>query len=49
MKTFGPSFKPLHNTGMGPSSGMSEGLGSELKGVIGRWFDNLAYPPSGKM
>jgi hypothetical protein len=29
MKVFGPSFKPLHATGMGTSSGMSEGLGSD--------------------
>jgi hypothetical protein len=32
MKAFGPGFKPLHDTGMGPGSGMSEGLGSDFDG-----------------
>jgi hypothetical protein len=27
MEVFGPRFKPLYDTGMGPSSGMSVGLG----------------------
>jgi hypothetical protein len=27
MKAFGPGFKPLYDTGMGPSSGMGGGLG----------------------
>jgi hypothetical protein len=30
MKAFGPGFKTLHGTGMGPSSGMSEGLGFDF-------------------
>ena len=29
MKAFGNGFKPFHDTSMGPSSGMSDGLGSE--------------------
>jgi len=30
MKAFGPGFKTLHDTGMGPGSGMSAGLGSDF-------------------
>ena len=30
MKAFASGFKTLYDTGMGPSSGMSEGLGSPV-------------------
>jgi hypothetical protein len=30
MKAFSPIFKTLYDTGMGPGSGMSEGLGSDF-------------------
>lgn len=32
MKAFGPEFKSLYDTGLGRSSGMSEGLGSITNG-----------------
>ena len=31
MKAFGHGFKLLHDTGMGPASGMSEGAGSDFE------------------
>ena len=35
MKAFGRGFNPFHNTGMGPSSGMSEGFGWGFLGRTG--------------
>ena len=34
MKAFGSGFKPLHDTGMGTSSGMSEGLGPDFGKIL---------------
>ena len=42
MKAFGPIFKTLHDTDMGPASGMSVGLGLIL--LIGPLF--LYHPES---
>jgi hypothetical protein len=43
MKAFGAGFKPLHDTDMGPSSGMSEELGldfREVKSFLGNELRN---------